>query len=48
MEARSAEDQGRGVMFNVYCYNIEAGVIIDYTDGESRAANVSAGNHASG
>ncbi len=39
MEAESVEDHGAGVMFNVYCYNIEGGVSIDYTDGESRAAD---------
>ena len=39
MEAESVEDHGAGVMFNVYCYNIEGGVSIDYTNGESRAAD---------
>ena len=35
MEAESVEDDGRGVMFNVYCYNVQPGVTIDYADGSS-------------
>lgn len=37
MEAWSMEDQGHGICFNVYCYNVQPGVIIDYADGESQA-----------
>ncbi len=36
MEARSVEDDGEGILFNVYCYNVQPGVIIDYATGESR------------
>lgn len=36
MEAYSVEDNGDGICFNVYCYNVQPGVIIDYTTGESR------------
>ncbi len=36
MEAWSVEDEGDGVCFNVYCYNVQPGVIIDYASGESR------------
>lgn len=36
MEAWSVEDSGEGVCFNVYCYNIQPGIIIDYATGESR------------
>ena len=36
MEAYSVEDTGEGVCFNVYCYNVQPGVIIDYATGESR------------
>lgn len=36
MEAWSVEDEGRGICFNVFCYNIEPGVLIDYRDGSSR------------
>lgn len=35
MEAYSVEDNGEGVMFNVYCYNVQPGIGIDYTDGDS-------------
>lgn len=37
MEAMSVEDSGDGVLFNVYCYNVQPGVTIDYTDGSSVA-----------
>lgn len=36
MEAFSVEDQGEGVCFNVYCYNVQPGILIDYATGESR------------
>ena len=35
MEAWSVEDDGEGVCFNVYCYNVQPGVVIDYATGES-------------
>ena len=35
MEAYSIEDNGEGVSFNVYCYNVQPGVRIRYSDGES-------------
>ncbi len=36
MEAFSVEDQGMEVCFNVYCYNVQPGIVIDYATGESR------------
>lgn len=36
MEAYSVEDKGKGVCFNVYCYNVQPGIDIDYTDGSSK------------
>ncbi len=36
MEAFSVEDEGAGVCFNVYCYNVQPGILIDYATGESR------------
>ena len=36
MEAWSVEDGGAGVCFNVYCYNVQPGVRIDYATGESQ------------
>ena len=35
MEAQSVEDQGEGICFHVYCYNVQPGVTIDYATGES-------------
>ncbi len=35
MEAYSVEDQGEGVCFNVFCYNVQPGVVIDYGTGKS-------------
>lgn len=35
MEAESVEDNGEGIDFNVYCYNIQPGVEIDYSNGEN-------------
>ncbi|MBO7254666.1 MAG: DNA/RNA non-specific endonuclease [Clostridia bacterium] len=37
MEAYSIEDDGEGICFNVYCYNVQPGVIIDYATGESHS-----------
>lgn len=37
MEAESVEDKGAGVLFNVYVYNVQPGVIIDYATGDSEA-----------
>lgn len=38
MEAWSVEDKGKGVCFNVYAYNNQPGVEIDYATGKSRLA----------
>ncbi len=35
MEAYSVEDEGDGISFCVYCYNVQPGVVIDYKTGES-------------
>lgn len=35
LEARSVEDDGLGLSFDVYCYNVEPGVQIDYRTGDS-------------
>lgn len=34
MEAQSVEDVGAGISFDVYCYNVQPGVGIDYATGE--------------
>lgn len=36
MEAQSVEDNGEGIQFNVFVYNVQPGIEIDYTTGESR------------
>lgn len=35
MEAKSVEDNGESIQFNVFVYNVEPGVTIDYVTGES-------------
>ena len=35
MEAQSVEDDGDGILFNVFCYNVQPGVGIDYATGDS-------------
>lgn len=35
MEAKSVEDNGDGILFCVYCYNVQPGITIDYADGSS-------------
>lgn len=36
MEAESVEDKGDSILFNVYCYNVQPGIIIDYATGDSK------------
>ncbi len=38
MEAYSVEDRGEGICFCVYCYNVQPGVVIDYSNGKSHLA----------
>ena len=37
IEAESVEDGGYGIMFNVFCYNVQPGVVLDYATGEGTA-----------
>jgi DNA-entry nuclease len=39
IEAYSVEDDGAGVCFNVFCYNVQPGVTIDYSSGNSKLIN---------
>lgn len=39
MEAYSVEDNGKGVKFNVYVYNVQDGITIDYSNGNSYLTN---------
>lgn len=36
LEALSVEDEGKGIKFNVFVYNVQDGIEIDYLTGESR------------
>lgn len=38
MEAKSDEDNGEGVQFNVFCYNVQPGITINYATGDSALA----------
>lgn len=38
MEAYSIEDSGAGICFNIFCYNVQPGISIDYSTGESELA----------
>ena len=35
MEAMSVEDNGEDILFNVYCYNVQPGIDIDYRTGDN-------------
>lgn len=35
IEALSVEDNGKGICFNVFCYNVQPGIVIDYATGDS-------------
>ena len=35
MEAYSVEDDGNGIEFNVYVYNVQSDIHIDYNTGEN-------------
>ena len=35
IEAKSVEDNGEGILFNVYCYNVQPEITIDYSTGDS-------------
>ncbi len=38
MEAWSVEDNGEGICFNIFAFNVQPGVYIDYTDGSNHLA----------
>ena len=39
LEAYSVEDEGQGICFNVYCYNVQPGVDINYRDGSNQVGD---------
>lgn len=45
LEAYSVEDSGKGICFNVYCYNVQPGIIIDYGTGKSKIADITFENN---
>lgn len=36
IEAESVEDKGEGIYFHVYCFNVQPGISINYTNGSSQ------------
>ena len=42
IEAESVEDDGQGVYFNVYCYNVQPDIKINYATGDSKAKTAAA------
>ena len=46
MEGMSVEDRGESIQFNVYCYNVQPGVSIDYATGIGTAADAPASSAA--
>ncbi len=42
MEAKSVEDDGDGIEFCVYCYNVQPGITINYATGDSEKSDSSA------
>ncbi|MDD6154247.1 MAG: DNA/RNA non-specific endonuclease [Eubacteriales bacterium] len=41
MMAQSVEDKGRGISYNIFCYNVQPGVTIDYKTGKNHLAKKS-------
>ena len=39
MEAYSVEDSGEGIKFNIFVYNVQDGIDIDYKTGDSKLKN---------
>ncbi len=44
MEAMSVEDEGEGICFHVYCYNVQPQILIDYSTGDSSLEENSEGS----
>ena len=39
MEAYSVEDQGKGISFCIYAYNVQPGITINYKNGDSKLSS---------
>lgn len=48
IEALSVEDNGEGVSYNVYVYNIQPGIIIDYATGKSSEGSLEPADNTTG
>ncbi len=46
MEAKSVEDNGDGILFNVFVYNNQPGVTIDYATGDSHLSDNTSNNQS--
>lgn len=44
IEAESVEDNGEDILFNVFCYNNQPGIVLDYKTGESKQATAEDGD----
>ena len=45
LEGYSVEDQGKGISFNVYLYNVQPGVEINYANGKNQLADITLNNN---
>lgn len=43
LEAYSIEDSGKGICFNVYCYNVQPGVHVNYVTGDNELSDITFG-----
>lgn len=43
MEAFSVEDNGAGICFNIYCYNVQPGIDLNYVNGDNSIADMTLG-----
>lgn len=48
MEALSVEDEGDGISYNVFVYNVQPGIVIDYATGDSEEGDEQAGSSVQG
>jgi DNA-entry nuclease len=44
MEALSVEDEGEGISYNVFVYNVQPGIEIDYATGDSKESGDTSAN----
>lgn len=44
LEAYSIEDSGSGISFNVFCYNVQPGIDINYVNGNNEVADIMTGS----